>query len=287
MENSFGVCRLHNVINLMVQVIINADDCGYNPEVNASIDHALSVGAISSTTILANSDYLDEVHRMVECHFKASFGIHLNLTEGKSLTNPLVFRQRGITDENGVFIHGNSKRCPKPDKILAKAIYDEWDAQLDLLINKEHFAISHADGHHHCHTWAGLEAILAPLMKKYEIKKVRNKYYSPSVSLREDIKRSLVRCIEPIGRNVAQLYSWTHYYTYNKALRKAGIHTTDFFEAYDTMAPILKGMPIEDCTIELMCHPGLKEYDKEYHDILSNKLGIDNSSLKLISYREL
>lgn len=271
----------------MIRVIINADDCGYNPEVNASIDYALSIGAISSTTILANSDYLDEVHKMVERHSKASFGIHLNLTEGKSLTNPLIFRKRGITDENGVFIHGNSKRCPKPDKILAKAIYDEWDAQLDLLINKEHFAISHADGHHHCHTWAGLEGILVPLMKKYEIKKARNKYYSPSVSLREDIKRSIVRYIEPIGCNIAQLYSTTHYYTYNKALRKAEIRTTDFFEAYDKMAPILKGMAIGDCIIELMCHPGLKEYDKEYHEILNNKLGIDNSSLKLISYREL
>lgn len=271
----------------MVKIIINADDCGYNPEVNEAINHALSVGAISSTTIMANSQYLDEVHRMVERHPKASFGIHLNLTEGPSLTNSPVFRQRGITDENGCFIHGNSKRCPFPDDLLSKAILEEWDAQMDLLINKEHFAISHVDGHHHCHSWMGLEDILVSLMLKYGINKTRNTNYAPAQTVVDSIKKSFLCGLEPIGRRIPRLQRFVYYYTFNKVLIKAHIKTTKYFGAYEELFPILVNNKLKDSTIELMCHPGLKRYNDEYMAILKNVNEFDDSRLTLISYKEI
>lgn len=275
----------------MIKVIINADDCGYSPDVNAAIDYALSRKVISSTTIMANANYLEEVHKMVERHPEASFGIHLNMTEGLSLTKSPVFREKGITDGKDCFISGNSQRCPLPDNQLAKAIYDEWDAQMDLLIKKEGFSISHVDGHHHCHTWMGLQDILVKLMRKYGIKRVRNKYYTPVGSSIIGLKEKLIQLIEPIGKRMPQLQEKVHYYTFNKALNRNYIKTTDYFGAYEYLSPILnqKGLlgQLQGKTIELMCHPGLLGYQKEYDLVLHNTLGIDNSKYSLISYKEL
>ena len=50
----------------MINVIINADDLGLNQKVNNAINEALSNGFITSSTILANSDYMDEVRRIVK-----------------------------------------------------------------------------------------------------------------------------------------------------------------------------------------------------------------------------
>lgn len=271
----------------MIRIIINADDCGYSPEVNSAIDFALSRKAISSTTIMANSIYLEDVHKMVERHPEASFGIHLNLTEGPSLTKSPIFREMGITDSNDCFIRGNSKRCPLPNKQLAKAIHDEWDAQMDLLINKEGFSISHVDGHHHCHSWIGLQCILVNLMQKYGINKTRNKYFSPYQSSNDCFKQSILRTLEPLGRRVPKLQNRVYYYTYNRTLESFGIQTTDFFGAYEELLPVLKRKDIKDCTLELMCHPGLKMYNDEFESIIDNAIGIDNNKYKLISYKEL
>ena len=272
----------------MIKIIINADDCGLNPEVNSAIDHALEIGAISSTTILANAIYLDEVHRMAERHPNASFGIHLNLTEGKSLTDSLIFRQRGITDENGFFIRGNSKRCPNPDSILAKAIFDEWNAQLDLLINKEHFTISHVDGHHHCHTWPGLEGILVVLMKKYGLTKTRNRYYSPNVNLRQKVISSVLQLLVSFSSVVPMLRKYTKniilFNKYNRCLKDNAIITTDYFGSYDKLSKILVAVRLKDKVVELMCHPGNPLYLKEEQAVLQDVIGIKTGHYKLVSY---
>lgn len=272
----------------MVRIIINADDCGLNPDVNAAIDRALTVNAISSTTILANSKYLDEVHRMVERHPNASFGIHLNITEGKSLTKSEVFLKYGVTDSNGLFVKGNSKRCSYPSDELKKAIKEEWNAQLDLLINQEQFPISHVDGHHHCHTWPGLEGILVELMKQYGLTKTRNRYYSPSVTFRQKIKSYVLRILVPFSNSVPTLRRYTKdiilFNKYNRCLKNNAIITTDYFGSYDDLSKILVEVRLKDKIVELMCHPGNPLYLKEEQSILKDVIGIKTGEYKLVSY---
>ena len=42
-----------------MKLIINADDCGKNKEVNAAISHFIETGKITSTTVMANMDDLE------------------------------------------------------------------------------------------------------------------------------------------------------------------------------------------------------------------------------------
>lgn len=277
----------------MIQVIINADDCGNNPQINAAIDEALAQRAITSTTIMANSRYLPEVHKMVDKYKEASFGIHLNLTEGPSFTNNPLFEKRGIIDEHGCFIHGNSKRCRYPDDDLKQAVKEEWEAQLYHLIVEENFEISHADGHHHCHTWPGLEGVLVELLNKYNIGKARNKYYYPSR------KNSFVfLCAKLLSKTgIKPFYPATvrdHIRDFEDkkrfmaALSSHSITTTRFFGAYEIYYKKYAFHGYKNTTIELMCHPGLSDYDSEKKLVMVDALGLKKSNkYKLISYKEL
>lgn len=88
---------------MSVSIIINADDLGKNHIVNEAIREALSLGVISSSTIMANSSSWEEVHAIVDENPQASFGVHLNLTEGKALTASSVFHQMNIVDNDNCF----------------------------------------------------------------------------------------------------------------------------------------------------------------------------------------
>ena len=63
----------------MIRIIINADDLGKDSQVNDKISEALQNGFITSSTIMANIELWDEVHKIVDANPKASFGVHLNL----------------------------------------------------------------------------------------------------------------------------------------------------------------------------------------------------------------
>ena len=277
----------------MIRVIINADDCGNNPTINKAIDEALSLGAISSTTIMANSQYLEEVHAMVKRHPNASFGVHLNLTEGPAFTQPQIFRDKGIIDDKGCFVHGNSKRCAKPSSELKEAIFNEWDAQFAHLVN-DGFDLSHVDGHHHCHTWPGLENILVRVMKKYNMTKVRNRYHRPLIGFKEHIVSGIKHVVEPIGNNLGfkrlidHTSDITYFRNFYSTMKRGNLLTTDYFESYQAMIPFFKRIINGDYAIELMCHPGLKNYAQEMDAIMNDAIDIkNNKNIHLISYKEL
>lgn len=284
----------------MIKVIINADDLGLNPIVNKTIDEALCNHYISSSTILANSDYLDEVKNIVSKHPNASFGVHLNLTTGKSLTENPVFKKYGIMDENGCFIMKQSfKICPNADSELKEAIKNEWMKQIDLLLQYG-FRLSHVDGHHHCHTWYGLTDIFLEVMQYYHLTCARQRYVYPEKKNIKIVTKSLIGAI--CNRLRIKLYERNNVLSkhfsdacyllvYQNKLKQAGIKTPYYFCSYSNMARIIMAsrLSIKDgSVIELMCHPGADRYTKEYEIIKSDIIGLrNNSKYQIISYKEL
>lgn len=190
----------------MRKIIINADDLGLSKEVNIAIEKALEKGVVTSSTILANSECLDDVKRIIGRFPNASFGVHLNITEGRSLTNSEVFRRYQLVNSEGNFIKQNCKKLETgfiPDE-LKEAIKQEWDAQITLL--KNHGIVpSHVDGHHHCHSWYGLTDILIELLQSHEITKVRNKYYPMNLPVSRRFFRKISEMLYRIGYNVCAL----------------------------------------------------------------------------------
>lgn len=268
----------------MVKVIINADDLGNSHEVNMAIGEALRNHYITSSTIMANSTTWGEVHLIVEENPQASFGLHLNLTDGKALTQSKVLLEAGIVDENNNFtkkVRSIEKFSPK----LLDAIFNEWDAQVNKVVNIEGVKITHFDGHHHIHADYPFRNILCKLLDKYDIHIVRNRYRRPlSFSFKVIVVISDILAFFPklqlpfkfkisnIINNEIECSRW------RKQLKKIAV-IPEYFEDYELFITDLKRgrLPKLNCCIELMCHPGNPRYKEEYNLIQNREL---NNCLK-------
>ena len=81
------------------RVIVHADDFGETIEITRGICAAIEAGAVTSTTIMANMPGTEDALRRVPALAgSASFGVHLNLCEGRPLT-----QCNSLTDANGDF----------------------------------------------------------------------------------------------------------------------------------------------------------------------------------------
>jgi predicted glycoside hydrolase/deacetylase ChbG (UPF0249 family) len=154
-----------------MRIIINADDFGLSIENNKSIMEAYKRGIISSSTLLANMEgFTDAVNLINTYKLHGQIGIHLNLSEGKPLTDKIK-RIKTFTDNNGNFSFKRNTRIflSKEEK---RAVFDEFEEQLMTLIRcKIH--PTHIDSHHHVHTEWDIGKIVILLAEKYNIPSIR------------------------------------------------------------------------------------------------------------------
>lgn len=282
----------------MVKYIINADDLGLSPAVNQAIDKYLSEGLISSSTIMANTRYWSEVEAICAKHPEASFGVHLNLTQGPSMTNSPILHRYGLTDDNGYFVHIEKDNIKFTDE-LVKAIQEEWQMQIQTVFNHQ-IPISHLDGHHHVHAWFELETVLIRLCHEFKVKRVRNRYTVP-FSEREKVTLPSTRTTSRKKQNgvaIKRQSILSRIFTSLKLrlesslwrwrLSLSGIHTTDYFHYYESIYNMLKsgGRFPSNCTVELMSHPGHEKFIEE-NKLIEDRGVTTLSEGTLISYNQL
>lgn len=142
-------------------LIINADDLGLWPSVNAGILQAWAQGAISSSTVLANTPDLPEV--LASAHAAGlPVGIHLNLTLGKPLSNPAEIPTL-VTGE-GTFM----KRQQWPAQLPGEQIRRELTRQVQRVLDLGGQP-THLDSHHHIHRYPEVFAVVVELAQKLHI----------------------------------------------------------------------------------------------------------------------
>lgn len=156
-------------------IIVNADDFGKSKEVNKAITECFLKGYINRTTAMMNMPGIDEALTLAkENGFIDRVGIHLNLTEGKPLTEGIA-KNPLFCDENGMFnaaFYKSTKLRLHMDSKSVKNIYDELKAQLDKY--KEFgFSLNHVDSHHHVHTNYPVYKALKRLSSQYDFSSVR------------------------------------------------------------------------------------------------------------------
>lgn len=284
----------------MVKLIINADDFGANPEVNLAIERMISGGYISSATIMANGEAFEDTVRIVNANRQVSFGVHLNLDEYHSLTRPGIFRERGITDNQDIFIKNVILKKKSFDRELKKAIYYELHDQVRR-VQQAGIPLTHFDSHHHFHTQPLLSDILKQLGHDFSIRKIRRPLNKSKKYLRATRMARVQH--SKTGSNV-------HRPSKNKALRKINsalslvrdkfearkwnhsiknyFITTDAFMTYAGFYHYCNSpyAMLNAEIIELMCHPGHKAYDFETELLEEQKLAklID---FQLVSFHDL
>ena len=226
----------------MARIIINGDDFGMNESCSRAIAEAFAKGLITDTTAMANGDWFFEAIELAcEKDFSDRIGVHLNLTEGKPLTDEICGFSGFVTD--GRF----NKRAVSLSRELTdaeyEAVYAELKAQIFRLQNAG-ITITHADSHHYIHNSLYLLPVVTQVCKDLGVSKLR-------------LRRNLS---ETDAATAAEISA------YNTSLRAQGFITADYFGRPEDIAR----REIPDCT-ELLVHP---DYDK--NSVLIDRRGVSN-----------
>lgn len=153
----------------MSAVIVNSDDFGETVEITRGIVEALDAAVVTSTTILANMPGTDlALAEAARRGRQASFGVHLNLCEGRPLT-----RAPSLAGDDGRF---HPKRATALRAVTGRLdpadVADELEAQI-VKVRDGGVQISHLDSHKHLHQLPGVNRVVAELARKFGIERIR------------------------------------------------------------------------------------------------------------------
>jgi chitin disaccharide deacetylase len=136
------------------QLIINADDLGYDPQVTAGIVKSMREGVVSSCTLMVNTPYSEEAARAARA---LAVGLHLNLARHA----PADASFPGELLVDGAFSEPRARELP------ADAVERETIAQLDRLSELMGRPATHIDVHKHLHRNPRvLEGVLAAARRR-------------------------------------------------------------------------------------------------------------------------
>ena len=145
-------------------VIIHADDLGYSDAVNHGILDAHTRGIVTSTAFMTNMPGTEAGAAAARAHPDLETGLHVNLTEGRPLTDARTLRGKDgdFRDLNGQLIALTTGRVSRGD--IDREVDAQWRRMADLGL-----PIRHLNGHQHIHLFGGvLDATLA-LARKHRI----------------------------------------------------------------------------------------------------------------------
>ena len=155
-------------------MIINADDFGYSNSVNRAIVDCFKQKRINRTTIMVNMPCTDDAVLLAKKNsFFDCVGLHINLTEGKALSEEC--EKSELCDENGFFkgtFHIPFKSRLYLNKNIKHAIFCEVEAQIKKYLELG-FTLMHADSHNYTHSYFSVYTQVRKLLKKYGFKTIR------------------------------------------------------------------------------------------------------------------
>ncbi len=156
-------------------LIVNADDLGIHPDINAGILSAYRNGILTSCTMLMTTEYLDETVRDYVRLAELPIGIHLSLTLGRSLS-PASEVPNLVDDEGNLKLSAEkillSSYESAAGQNLLRQMRREFEAQLGCARDCG-LQPTHADSHQHIHTHPAIFALLEGLLPRFGIRRLR------------------------------------------------------------------------------------------------------------------
>lgn len=237
----------------MKRLIVHADDLGADEARNAGIIEAIEAGSVTAASILVNGPAFEDcLQRIASINgIWLSFGVHLNLTEGKPLSPGLGT----ITGADGCFCgkqEGHRRLMSRGDDALEKEIRRELAAQIQAL---RHAGIrtDHLDGHQHVHIFPAVIDTTIRLAREFGIPWIRIPEEPPPASSADRNNPLLNDEAERFCRLAAAA---------RIRLNRSAMKTTDHFRglylkgtlSLESLERTLQSLP--PGLTELMVHPG-------------------------------
>jgi hopanoid biosynthesis associated protein HpnK len=248
----------------MKTLIVNADDFGLTPGVNAGILRAFREGILTSTTVMANGPAFDDaIARTRECP-EIDVGCHLVLVGGKSVAPPEEIPS--LAKRNGdlpktIF----DLTCRLWGGLINESeIEREFRAQIERVIAAG-VTPSHLDTHKHTHAHPAVMNALFRVASEFKITRVRMPFERASMrdtqvsssgtgSITQRLLASAVGMAAPAFRRGLKEYNLRapeHFF---------GVVLTGHLESA-ALKHLIETLP--QGTSEIMCHPGVCDAELE------------------------
>ncbi|WP_051669579.1 carbohydrate deacetylase [Bryobacter aggregatus] len=150
----------------MRALVVNADDFGFTPDVNEGIIRAHRDGILTATTLMANGDAFEDAVRLADENPQLDIGVHLQMVQGKSLSQPERPLPQTVTVLMG--------------ELMAKRwdVYRELRAQVERILAAG-ITPTHLDTHKHTHLLPPVLDAVARLSEDFRISWVRRPFDLP------------------------------------------------------------------------------------------------------------
>lgn len=133
-----------------MNVILHADDFGYDDDTLEATIECFEKGALSSCSVMVNCKASERAFEYARKHPEFSYGVHLTyVDELKPVSDPSSIPS--LVDEHGLFLSSNDARKKALSwRLNQNEIISESQAQIDKM-EKAGVAVSHLDSHGHLH----------------------------------------------------------------------------------------------------------------------------------------
>jgi hopanoid biosynthesis associated protein HpnK len=237
-------------------LIVNADDFGLSPGVNAGIIEGFEKGILTSASIMVNAPAFEQAVELSHAHKGLGIGVHLNVLRGKAVLPPAEIPS--LVDAAGRFLRNPIPLCCD---ILRKRVdlhhlSSEFSAQIERAFEAG-LRLTHVNSEKHVHMYPPIFARVVKLAEKYGIRAVRWTGQYPSA-------RTLIRWNR---RSYKDLLVSLCAKLCRKHLEGSTVISNDYFygllETGSLTVEVFKGIlpRLEDGVTEIMCHPGFVGQD--------------------------
>lgn len=257
--------------NKIKNLIINADDFGWDVDTCQATIECMEAGSVTSATIMTGrpaSEIAYEYARKNSTRF--SFGLHFNIVDGHYPISSACTSL--IESENSTFRPSNSQRVKALSwQLKSNHIKQELEAQL-LELKSNGVLVSHIDSHGHLHKFPSIFMAIKQILKKHNINYVRRP---------QNLYDNGFNLSTKIINKFSNLFVTDSLTTDN--FLAIGNYEKNWLERTLSMIPV--------GTTELAVHPGNIEkwrLSEKSSLISSDFIGLINKlDIKLISYHDL
>lgn len=272
----------------MRRLVVNADDFGLHPGMNAGVIEAHERGIVTATSMAANGDAFDDAVARLKATPELDVGVHLTLS-GEA---PLLPAEQLPTLAPG-------GRLPRHFPVLFRRLFlgqvrkEEIERELaaQMARVRDHgITITHLDGHQHVHLHPAILPIVLDLARRFAVRAVRaaGQLWPPG-----GIKPAVLGFF---SRRAARRAAAAGFRTPDAFV---GVGATGRFDERGLLR-LIQGLP--PGLSELMCHPGRDtavlaavyphwgyEWDVEREALTSPRVreALTRAQVALTSYRSL
>lgn len=256
-----GAMPVNGMLPAMRQLIVNADDYGAAAGVNAGIVEAFQQGILTSTTVMATGDALDDGLARLRDAPALDTGCHLTLVDGRAASPPAAVRS--LCDADGRFPATLAGLLPRlvAGALRQQEIVIEFRAQVERLL-RAGLVLSHLDSHKHTHAHPRVLDAVLRVAEEFKIPYIRKPYENLSWT---ECRRLAARASHPRviykGWLSARLMNCFQS-NFDRRLAASPIRCPDHFLGFSVtgqLRPALITAVIAAArpgVNELMCHPG-------------------------------